>query len=98
MEFVKLGKRYLIKGSNGKVISEKEKLELENKELTLKDVNCSCQKKIEKVAKNNKRLKELSEKDYKEVKNIVKFKNEIETALQDKENADGIIEETVSTD
>ena len=92
MEFIKLGKRFLIKGSNGKVISEKEKLELENKELTLKDVNCSCQKKIEKVAKNNKRLKELSEKDYKEVKNIVKFKNEIDAL--DQEVQDDIIKET----
>lgn len=96
MEFVKLGKRYLIKGSNGKVVSEKEKLELENKELTLKDVNCSCQKKIEKVAKNNKRLKEI-ETEEEILKDWEKEINK-KTALQDKENADGIIEETISTD
>ena len=82
MEFIKLGKKYLIKNSNGRIVDEKTKLELENKELILKDITgCECQKETtKKIAKNKKRIKE------------------IETALQDKENADGTIEETVSTD
>lgn len=82
MEFIKIGKNYMVKGSNGRIVSEKEKLELENKELVLKDITgCECQKETtKKIAKNKKRIKE------------------IETALQDKENADGTIEETVSAD
>ena len=31
MEFVKVGKNYMIKGSNGRIVTEKEKLQLENK-------------------------------------------------------------------
>jgi len=82
MEFIKLGKKYLIKNSNGRIVDEKTKLELENKELVLKDITgCECQQETtKKISKNKKRIKE------------------IETALQDKENADGTIEETVSTD
>lgn len=82
MEFIKVGKNYMIKNSNGRIVSEKEKLELENKELVLKDITgCECQKETtKKISKNKKRIKE------------------IETALQDKENADGTIEKTISTD
>ena len=82
MEFIKLGKNYLIKNSNGKVVDEKTKLELENKELALKDITgCNCQQETtKKISKNKKRIKE------------------IETALQEEENADEVIEETVSTD
>lgn len=78
MEFIKIGKNYMVKGSNGRIVSEKEKLELENKELVLKDITgCECQKETtKKIAKNKKRIKE------------------IETALQDKENADDTIKET----
>jgi len=81
MEFVKIGKNYMIKNSNGRIVSEKEKLELENKELILKDIKgCECQKETtKKISKNKKRIKE------------------IETALQEKENADDIIKETDST-
>ena len=81
MEFIKKGKNYLIKNSNGKVVDEKTMLELQNKELVLKDITgCECQKETtKKISKNKKRIKE------------------IETALQDKENADGIIEETISS-
>ena len=72
MEFVKVGKNYLIKGSNGRVVSEKEKLQLENKELVLQDIKgCSCQQETtKKISKNKKRIKEIEEK---------------ETALQEKE-------------
>jgi hypothetical protein len=81
MEFIKIGKNYMIKNSNGRIVSEKEKLELENKELIIKDITgCECQKETtKKISKNKKRIKEL------------------ETALQDKENADGTIEETISS-
>jgi hypothetical protein len=79
MEFIKLGKRYLIKNSNGRIVTEKEKLELENKELIIKDITgCNCQQETtKKIAKNKKRIKEI-------------------TALQEKENADDIIEEANS--
>ena len=82
MKFIKLGKNYLIKNSNGRIVDEKTKLELENKELIIKDITgCGCQKETtKKISKNKKRIKE------------------IETALQDKENADGTIEETISAD
>lgn len=61
MEFVKLGKRYLIKGSNGRIVSEEEKLKLENKELILKDIKSNdCQgETTKKIKKNKKRIKEL---------------------------------------
>lgn len=61
MEFYKLGKNYLIKGSNGRVVSEKEKLELENKELIIQDITgCGCQgETTKKIKKNKKRIKEL---------------------------------------
>ena len=57
MEFVKIGKNYLIKNSNGRIVTEKEKLELENKELVLEDINSSgCVKDItKKITKNRKR-------------------------------------------
>lgn len=82
MEFIKIGKNYMIKNSNGRIVSEKEKLELENKALIIKDITgCECQQETtKKISKNKKRIKEL------------------ETALQDKENADGTIEETISID
>ena len=61
MEFIKCGKNYMIKGSNGRIVSEKEKLELENDELIIKDITgCNCQgKTTKKIAKNRKRIKEI---------------------------------------
>ena len=62
MEFVKVGKNYLIKNGNGRIVNEKEKLELENKELVLEDIKSSgCVKDItKKITKNKKRIKELT--------------------------------------
>lgn len=62
MEFVKLGKRYLIKGSN-LIIDEKEKLEMEKKGLILEDITGKgCQgKTTKKISKINKKLKEIEE-------------------------------------
>lgn len=84
MEFVKLGKNYLIKNSNGRIVSEKEKIQLENKELIIKDIEgCNCQKETtKKLTKNKKRLKEIEQE-------------EKETAPETKEaDVDDIIEET----
>lgn len=65
MEFIKVGKNYMIKGSNGIVISEKEKLELENKELIIKDIKSNeCQgKTTQKIEKNKKKIKELEKNE-----------------------------------
>lgn len=65
MEFIKNGKNYMIKGSNGIIIDEKEKLLLENNELILKDIGSNgCQGKItKKISKNKKRIKEIEEED-----------------------------------
>ena len=61
MEFIKVGKNYMIKNSNGRIVSEKEKLELENNELIIKDFKSNeCQgKTTQKIAKNKKRIKEI---------------------------------------
>ena len=82
MEFVKIGKRYRVKNSNGRIVTEKEKLELENKELILKDITgCNCQQETtKKISKNKKRIKE------------------IENALnQEGDSADDIIKETTES-
>lgn len=62
MEFVKVRNGYLIKNGNGRIISEKEKLEIENHELVLEDINSSgCVKEItKKISKNKKRIKEIT--------------------------------------
>ena len=59
MEFIKKGKNYLIKNSNGRIVSEEEKLKLEKEELILKDINgCNCQgETTKKIAKIDKKLK-----------------------------------------
>lgn len=61
MELIKMGDKYLVKGSNGIIINEKEKLELERKELILEDIKKDgCAKKIiEKRKKIEKKLKEV---------------------------------------
>ena len=57
MEFIKMADgKYLIKGSNGYVVDEKEKLQLENKELVIKDVECSCAKEITKQKTKKKNV------------------------------------------
>lgn len=63
MEFIKKGQNYLIKDSNGRVVSEKEKLELENHELIIEDIKSNnCQKETtKKISKNKKRIKEIEE-------------------------------------
>lgn len=65
MEFIKVGKNYMIKNSNGRIVSEKEKLELENKELVLKDITSNeCQgKTTQKISKNKKKITALQDKE-----------------------------------
>lgn len=61
MEFIKVGKNYMIKNSNGRIVSEKEKLELENKELIIEDIKSNkCQgKTTQKISRNKKKIKEI---------------------------------------
>ena len=69
MEFIKYGDKYLIKNSGGKVVSEKEKLQIEKKELVLKDItsnNCQ-QETTKKIKKINKKIKEAEKKQDAEV-------------------------------
>jgi hypothetical protein len=65
MEFIKLGKNYMIKNSNGRIVSEKEKLELENKELIIQDIKSNkCQgKTTQKIKRNKKKIKEIMEEE-----------------------------------
>ena len=74
MEFVKVGKNYMIKNSNGKIVSPKEKLQLEKQELILNDVKSnSCQKETtKKISEINK---ELKDGDIKETKSVKKRHN-----------------------
>lgn len=52
MEFIKVGKNYMIKNSNGRIVSEKEKKQLENKEITIEQEHCKdCEIKIKKTKK-----------------------------------------------
>ena len=91
MEFVKLGKNYLIKHSNGKVVSEKEKIELENKELIFKDITgCNCQKETtKKLTKNKKRLKEIEQEEKATIVNVEFSNDKVEpkTIVKIKETA-----------
>ena len=65
MEFIRVGKNYMIKGGNGRIISKKEKLELENKELVIEDIKSNeCQgKTTQKITKNKKKITALQDKE-----------------------------------
>lgn len=58
MEFIKLREdRYLIKDSNGLIVSNEEKLKLEKKELIIKDIESNeCQ------GKTTQRIEEIDRK------------------------------------
>lgn len=88
-EFVKMGKNYLVKNSNGRIVSEKEKIQMENHELILKDITgCNCQKETtKKLSANKKRLKEIEKKE--------KIENYIKEKVKDDKN--DIIQETTET-
>ena len=101
MEFVKVGKNYMIKGSNGRIVSEEEKLQLENRELVLKDIKgCDCQKETtKKISKNKKRIKEIMEEEKNsKVEEIETYDEEdIKETAQKGESADDTIQETDTT-
>ena len=65
MEFIKHNRGYLIKNSNGKIVSEEEKLKLENEEMIIKDFeSCECQKETtKKIEKNKKKITALQKKE-----------------------------------
>ena len=87
MEFIKHGDNYLIKNSNGTIVSPEEKLKLERRELALKDVESNkCQQDTTKaISEINKKIKKA--------KKVVK---EEEAKKEDIEVAD-TIEETKTT-
>lgn len=62
MKFIKRPDgNYIIKDS-GFVVSEKEKLQMENNELVVKDISSTCAKNItKKISKNKKRIKEIED-------------------------------------
>lgn len=74
MEFIKVGKNYMIKNGNGRMITEKEKLELENKELIIKDIQSNeCQgKTTQKLTRNKKRLKKITAPQEENADDIIK--------------------------
>lgn len=63
MEFIKYGDKYLIKDSNGLVVSEEEKLQLEKEELILEDITSNkCQgNTTRKIRKINKKIEALND-------------------------------------
>jgi len=65
MEFIKTQRGYLIKDSGGRIVSEEEKLKLENKEMILQDFKSNkCQgETTKKIAKNKKKIAALQNKE-----------------------------------
>ena len=65
MEFIKVGDKYMLKGSNGIIVDEKEKLQLENNEMVIKDFKSNkCQQETtKKISKNKKRIKDIMEEE-----------------------------------
>ena len=64
----------MIKNGNGRIITEKEKLELENKELIIKDIQSNeCQgKTTQKLTRNKKRLKKITAPQKENADDIIK--------------------------
>ena len=63
MEFIKVGKdKWLIKASNGRLVSDKEKRKLEKEEITIEDKHCEeCEiKPIKKKKKTATSKKEIA--------------------------------------
>lgn len=69
MEFIKVGKNWLIKGSNGRLVNDEEKRKLENQELIIKPEPCKdCEIKIPKT-KNKKSKAKITATSKKELAN-----------------------------
>lgn len=88
MEFIKTRNGYLVKNGNGRIVSEKEKLQMENHELILKDIGgCNCQgETTKKIAKNKKRIKEIEKKE-----------KETATSIENEVENNDSVEETTDT-
>jgi hypothetical protein len=70
MEFIRIGKNYMIKNSPSIIVTEEEKLKLEKNELILKDIEgCNCQgETTKKIKKINKKIKEVENEVKQETK------------------------------
>ena len=61
MEFIKVGKNYLIKNSNGRIVSKKEKELLEKKELVIEEEHCKeCEIKVKKPKYTKAKIKKTA--------------------------------------
>lgn len=100
MEFIKIGKdKYLIKSSNGRLVSEKEKKQLENQEIVIENKHCEeCE--IKTIVVNEEDLPKVEgvffneEITPKAIVKPIKKKKTKKTATSTKENADDTIQET----
>lgn len=64
MEFIDIGRgKFLVRNSNGIIVNEKERLEMEKQGLVIKDIDSdTCVKETtKKISKINKRIKEIEE-------------------------------------
>lgn len=63
MEFIKIGKdKWLIKASNGRIVSNKEKKQLEKEEIVIEDKKCEeCE--IKPIKKSKKKKTATSKKE-----------------------------------
>jgi hypothetical protein len=72
MEFIKVGKNYMIKNSNGRIVSEKEKRQLEQNKLQLEEPHCKeCEIKITKKKKTATSKKEIANDIIKETNTTI---------------------------
>ena len=64
MEFIKVGKNYMIKNSNGRIVSKKEKEQLEKKELVIEEEHCKeCEIKVKKTKSKKTATSKMEEAD-----------------------------------
>lgn len=72
MEFIDIGRgKFLVKNSNGLIVDEKERLEMEKEGLIIKDITSdTCQgETTKKIKKINKKIKEVENNDTNEETN-----------------------------
>lgn len=81
MEFIKHGDNWLIKNSNGRIVSDEEKLKLEKQELVIQDIESNqCQgETTKKITKMNKKIKAKETKP----KKVVKEETEVADAIKE---------------
>lgn len=72
MEFIDIGRgKFMVKNSNGLIVDEKERLEMEKEGLIIKDITSdTCQgETTKKIKKINKKIKEVENNDTNEEAN-----------------------------